>query len=208
MSSTSDREARAALAVAVPRRQVLAGLAGLPVLFALGGCTGREPQPQPSGSSSASGGRPSTTPAIDPPAVDSAALGVTAADAIMLLAAYEATVAAHPGLAPVLAPYASDHDTHLEALGERITLPTSSPVGSSPATSTPPGVLTIGPSSTVPPVPIDPAAARDALVQAEEVTGATARDAARGARDGETARLLASIGASRAVHALLLGASR
>jgi hypothetical protein len=55
-------------------------------------------------------------------------------------------------------------------------------------------------------VPTDPAAARAALVLAERSASDAATDAARHARDGEIARLLASISASRGVHALLLGA--
>jgi hypothetical protein len=127
------------------------------------------------------------TPTVAPP-VDASALEATATDATTLLAAYAATVALHAQLASVLAPYESDHDTHLAALAELVPVPAS---GTS--------------ATTGPPVPPDPAAARAALAQAEKVTGEAARDAARLAQDGEAARLLASIGASRGVHALLLG---
>ena len=146
----------------------------------------------------------------EPPVVDAPALVAAATDALALLAAYEATVSQHPALGPVLAPYAADHDTHLEALAERITLPTSAPFPplptTAPTTTGPTSGAPAGPTNTAPPVPTDPAGARAAVVQAEIVTGEAARDAARQARDGEVARLLASIGASRAVHALLLGA--
>jgi hypothetical protein len=208
MARTVDRRDSAAVPPVLSRRRALAGLAGVPVALALGACTSPAPQPEPSDTASTTGaGSPSTPPAA-PPDPDAPALEATARDAMALLAAYEATIAAHPTLGAVLASYAADHDTHLDALAERVTLPTSAATTSSPtgsATAAPTSGQP-GPSSTALPVPADPAAARAAIVQAEQVTGESARDAARKARNGEVARLLASIGASRAVHALLLGA--
>jgi hypothetical protein len=211
MPSTGHRQAPAASLRVMERRRVLAGLAGfalMPAGLALTSCTGADPGPRPSGPSSGSA-PPSPEPTPDPPHPDAVALGSAAADATALLAAYEATAARHPALAPVLAPYATDHDAHLSALTERFALPTTSPTSAAAtSTTTAPasGSPSPGPSSTAPPVAADPGAARAALVQAEELTGETAHAAARGARVGEAARLLASIGASRAVHALLLGA--
>jgi len=189
--------------VALPRRRVLAGLAGLPL--ALAACTTRGPRSQQSTPPPPAGGSPTTSAApTQPAAVDAPALEAAAADALALLATYEATVALHPSLGPALAASAADHDAHLDVLAERITLPNTT---SSPATSGPTGRPQTGPTSTGPLVPADPVAARAAVVQAEAVTGEAARDAAGKAHDGEAARLLASIGTSRAVHALLLGAS-
>lgn len=137
---------------------------------------------------------------------------VAAAEAaLQLIATYEATIATHPALDPVLAQHAADHDVHLHALGERVEVPTTArPVTAvSPTSTVPPATAgPTGPASTptgtLTPVPADPAAARAALAGAEQVAGEEAATAAREARDGEAARLLASIAASRAVHALLL----
>jgi hypothetical protein len=186
---------------ALSRRQVLGALVGLPLVLTVAGCTGSQAGPEPSGSapgatgSPGSQGAPTTTPPPPPP--DLPALTEASVAARGLLATYEATASAHPTLAPVLAPYAADHSAHLDALGPWVAGPT--PSSSVTATST--GAGTAGPT-----VPADPAAARAALVQAEKVAGDAATASARTARDGEAARLLASIGASRAVHAMLLQA--
>ena len=205
MPSTGDRRPPSGLQMLITRRRLLVGLAAVPVAATLAGCTG-DAGPEPSGSSSTDG-TPTTTPATQAPLPDGPALEAAAAAALALLAAYEATTARHPPLGPVLAPFAADHDAHLEALSAWITAPTATPAPSpSTSASGPSPSGSAGPPVTSPPVSEDPAAARAAIVAAEEQTGDAAREAARSAEDGEAARLLASIGASRGVHALLLGA--
>jgi hypothetical protein len=213
MLSTGNRDRPAAcLAGCVPRRRVLAALAALPVTLALTACTrgrldARSPGQQPTMSPPPTSTAPATP---EPVVIDALAIKATAAEARALLAAYEATITAHASLGPVLAPYVADHDAHLSALAERISLPTptvpATPTATTPVPSGSVGAPTAGPTLPGAPVPTDPAAARAALVLAERLASDAAKDAARHARDGEIARLLASISASRRVHAILLGA--
>ena len=156
-----------ASASALSRRALLAGTLGAVVApLDLGGCAS---DPEPAA-----------------PTPDETALGFTLTSATELLAAYTATTAAHPGLAPRLDPLAADHRTHLAALG-----PGPSP---SPTPSVPP----------VPSVPADPAAAQAALTAAE-TAAAAALTSRVGPIDADLARTLASVAACRAAHAADLG---
>jgi len=157
-----------ASASALSRRALLAGTLGAVVApLVLGGCTS---DPEPAA-----------------PTPDETALGFTLTSATELLAAYTATTAAHPGLAPRLDPLAADHRTHLAALGPG---PSPSPTPS--------------PTPSVPPVPADPAAAQAALTAAE-TAAAAALTSRVGPIDADLARTLASVAACRAAHAADLG---
>ena len=142
----------------------MAGLAGT-----LSGCT--------------SGAGPTT----DPTAAAAAARGLrrrAARDSAGLLARYQATVAAHPGLADSLAPYADAVSAHLRALTE-------------------PGREPAGATGGPPEVPAEPAAALGALSEAEqELSGKRLSSVAEAPPD--LARLLASLSAAGAAHAHLL----
>ncbi|MGZ4593250.1 MAG: hypothetical protein ACXV3C_05260 [Actinomycetes bacterium] len=125
-------------------------------------------------------------------------LAARAADEIRLLAAaYAATIARHPGTRPVLGRLAAEHEAHVAALVA--VLPTPSPGSSASADPSP------SPTATpAAPVPSAPAAASAALAAAERSAAARRRGQA-GRAGPELARLLASIGACEAVHAVLLG---
>ncbi|MGI5340382.1 hypothetical protein ACQEVS_24760 [Streptomyces sp. CA-181903] len=107
-------------------------------------------------------------------------------DTAALLARYDATLAAHPGLAPRLRPLRAETARHAAAFGA-----TAAPV---PSSSAPP-----------PAVPDDPDQALATLAAAERRT-ADGHTAALAAAPPELARLLASVAASGAAHAYLLGA--
>jgi len=189
----------------IARRRVLLGLLGVPAGLALASCSSGAARPLPTGLTTTGGARTST-PATAPPVLDARSLVAAAKTALILIATYEATIATHPTLGPVLGPYALDHDAHLVALAERVPLPTVPLLTSAPTSGPtgPGGLPSAGQTSTAIPVPANPAGARAAVVLAEQVAGEQATAAARDARDGEAARLLASIAASRAVHALIL----
>jgi len=133
-----------------------------------------------------------------------------------LVQLHEATVAAHPTLLALLAPFLADHRAHAQAIDPELAASptpaaatsssgvpasTASPSSSASATATPTGA---GP--TIPAVPPDPDAALAALAGAETAASASARADAVGAVEPALARLLASIAASRALHAYLLDA--
>lgn len=198
------------------RRGVLRAVAGVTVGVAasalVSGCTG-EAAPGP------------TRPTAPDPDALARSDGVDGERA--LLAAYDATIAAHPALAGALAPIVADHRAHLAAFDPTATqtptggatpASTGSPAGgggsadvnatagggsaaSGGATATadasPSGRATAAPS-----VPADPVAAVEALTRLE--TRASARRLARLADVTPTlARLLACVSASEAVHATL-----
>ncbi|GHF73686.1 lipoprotein [Streptomyces mashuensis] len=159
------------------RRSVLAGgaagllAAGAPVLT---GCS--------------SGGRGDTRAAGD----ERRARERQALASAELLRWYDATLAAHPDLAPRLAPLREEVARHTAAFRPQAASPASpSPEAPSP---TPSG----GPS-----VPGDPKAALAALADAERRT-AEARTAALASATPQLARLLASVAAAGAAHAYLL----
>ncbi|MEU7169628.1 hypothetical protein AB0A70_34085 [Streptomyces morookaense] len=106
-------------------------------------------------------------------------------DSAALLERYDATVAAHAGLAARLRPLRAEVARHAEAFGPR---PAPSPSPSAPRVQ----------------VPADEKAALAALADAERRT-ADARTTALAGAPPELARLLASVAAAGAVHAYLLG---
>ncbi|MCC2280637.1 hypothetical protein LKL35_35315 [Streptomyces sp. ET3-23] len=112
-------------------------------------------------------------------------------DSAALLERYDATVAAHAGLAARLRPLRAEVARHTEAFGPR---PAPSPSPSASASPSAPRVQ----------VPADEEAALAALADAERRT-ADARTTALAGAPPELARLLASVAASGAVHAYLLG---
>jgi hypothetical protein len=148
------------------RRQGLLLLAGLPVLGAAACSTDVEP-PAPTASPPGPG---------DPAADDERAL----------ITRYEATIAAHPGLAVTLTPIIGQHRAHLQAL-----------VG--------PDAEAGPPVDAVPTVPGDARAAVAALAQAERAASRQRIDACASAESSERARVLAFIAASEASHAVELG---
>ncbi|MFI0736490.1 hypothetical protein ACH4PU_00040 [Streptomyces sp. NPDC021100] len=113
---------------------------------------------------------------------DGRARAEAARNAAALLARYDATLAAHAGLAPRLRPLRAETARHARAFGA-------------------------APSSPAPPpaVPDDPDEALAALAAAERRT-ADGHTAALAAAPPELARLLASVAAAGAAHAYLLGA--
>lgn len=164
---------------AVRRRDLLGAALGTAGLALVAGCTGTPP-PRP---------RPSPTPTgPDPQLAD-------LENEQALLAAYDATLRAHPKLADRLRPVRADHAAHAAALRRLLT-----PAGGRRRTSASP----TPPAPTVSPVPADPAAALAALRTAEQSAYA-ARTRACLAAATDRAALLGSIAASEASHGVLLG---
>lgn len=158
------------------RRAVLAG-AGV---LALSACTG------------------STGVVAPRPTRDQRLTARVVAEIRALAALYAAAAARHPGLQASLAPYAAEHRAHLRALTPLLfTEPAPSASGSRTASPSPS-------PEPVPAVPATAGATRAALVAAER-SAARLRRAQCLAAGPELARLLASISASEAVHAALLG---
>jgi hypothetical protein len=124
-----------------------------------------------------------------------------AAEITVLVGAYAATIAAHPHTRGALGPLAAEHQAHLVALAALQPAPTGSPSPSS-STSTSPSVSASPSASSAAAAP-SPAAARAALATAEEAAAARRRQQAQHAGP-DLARLLASIAACEAVHALLV----
>lgn len=126
---------------------------------------------------------PTTPPAPAPTteAAQDALRSRVVAQETNLLARYDATVQAHPGLAPILTVIADQHREHRLAL-----------VSGEPPPS---------PESTPPPVPSDPSAAVTELIAAERTAADERTGACEEAADVELARLLALIAASEAGHA-------
>lgn len=121
-----------------------------------------------------------------------------ARDSSALLARYDATLAAHPGLGERLRPLRAEVARHAAAFGVSPApgAPSARPrTGASPAASSP------GPSA--PAVPPDEKQARTDLAVAERRT-ADARATALVSAAPELARLLASVAAAGAAHAYLL----
>lgn len=111
-----------------------------------------------------------------------------AKETALLVAAYDATIEAHPDLAAELRPLRAELVRHLEAFGGH-ELP--SPSGSAST------------GSSSPQVPKGAKAARRALAEAEKRTADARADSLLDAPP-ELARLLASVAASGAGHVLLL----
>ncbi|MCX4513622.1 hypothetical protein OHA27_25520 [Streptomyces sp. NBC_01619] len=171
------------------RRRALIG-AGAAVTAALSGCSSDEP-----------GARRDAPPSVS---AETLLRRRSAALSSALLGRYDAVLAAHPGLAPRLAPLRAQVALHVEALsptGDR-PRPASSPSPSSSAGA----AASPSPSSSSSPsaaVPADAGAAVRELASAERSTAAAHTAALTGAPP-EYARLLASVAAAGAVHVYLL----
>ncbi|MEU5304806.1 hypothetical protein ACH4YO_36605 [Streptomyces noursei] len=114
-----------------------------------------------------------------------------ARDSRALLARYDATLAAHPGLGARLRVLRDEVAHHIEAF-------TSGAPSAAPSAS-----ATSAASGSAPGVPADERSARAALADAER-TLADSRTAALVTASPELARLLASVAAAGAAHAYLL----
>lgn len=154
------------------RRTLLSVLAATGVTVAAGGCV-------------AGGTRHAASPTPSGPDPQSRDL----ADERDLLAAYDATIAAHPDLADRLGPMREDHARHVEALAGLLSASTSP---SASATSVPP-----------PEVPAERAGALAALRSAEQ-NAAAARTDSCVAASGDRAALLGSVAACESSHAAVL----
>lgn len=121
-----------------------------------------------------------------------------AKDTASLIAAYDATAKAHPGLAGELRPLRAELERHLDAFGghEPPTAPSTAPSSGLPDAGSPAGAPATG-------VPESPGAARRLLAEAEHRTSRSRTDDLLAAPP-ELARLLASVAASGAGHVLLL----
>ncbi|MEU4079374.1 hypothetical protein DEJ45_09580 [Streptomyces venezuelae] len=126
-----------------------------------------------------------------------------------LLERYDATLAAHPALAPRLGALRSSVAAHAKALGEGGT--TVRPATAGPNTTAAPASTAAptaaagkpGHAPTAAPVPADPRAALGELAAAERAA-ADAHTTTLLAAPPEYARLLASVAAAGAAHAYLL----
>lgn len=124
---------------------------------------------------------PGPTESTSPQADDAPLRAQVSQEENDLVARYEATIAAHPGLASVLAPITEQHRAHLAAVLD----------ASSEAPTT-------GPT---PAVPADPNAALTEIISAERAAADARTTACGSAGSAELARLLALIAASEASHA-------
>ncbi|MET9295877.1 hypothetical protein [Streptomyces sp. NPDC003077] len=122
-----------------------------------------------------------------------------ARDSAALLAHYDATLAAHPALAPRLKPLRAEVAAHVGAFGGSANASPSASARQPSGRARP----APSPSASAPTVPEDAAKARAALADAERRT-ADARTAALADAPPELARLLASVAAAGAAHAYLL----
>ncbi|MFD3727121.1 hypothetical protein [Streptomyces sp. NPDC058671] len=114
-----------------------------------------------------------------------------------LLERYDATLAAHPALAPLLNPLRRSVAAHTKAFGEGGT--TVRPATAAPTAS----ATSVAPTPAPVPVAGDPRAALGELAAAEG-TASDAHTAALLTAPPEYARLLASVAAACAAHAYLL----
>ncbi|MEU3303487.1 hypothetical protein ABZ729_27290 [Streptomyces sp. NPDC006678] len=177
------------------RRRALIG-AGAAVTAALSGCSSDEP-----------GARRDAPPSVS---AETLLRRRSAALSSALLGRYDAVLAAHPGLAPRLAPLRAQVALHVESLsptGDR-PRPASSPSPSLSSNASPSAgaAASPSPSSSSSPsaaVPADAGAAVRELASAERSTAAAHTAALTGAPP-EYARLLASVAAAGAVHVYLL----
>jgi hypothetical protein len=167
------------------RRQVLAA-ALVAVGGAAAGCRAAD-RPAPGGSSA-----PTSSPAPAAPSPDPLTALLDAEQ--QLLAGYDRTARAHPGLAGRLAPLRADHAEHAAALGRTLAGTLAKP---------PVGTATGSPSPEPAPVPVSMAAALAELRAAEGVAATTLARAAETA-PADRAALLASIAACEASHRVLL----
>jgi hypothetical protein len=174
--------------VRLPRRSLVRGALWTGALVAGGGlitaCDGPD-----SGSSES----PTPTPKPDPdlPVVTAAVTRTR-----KLIDRYTATAARHTELK--LEAYLARHRAHLKALSDGSAGPR--PPAASPTTPAP----TVSATATGAAVPGTPSAAVVELIALENTAAAERTKALVRARNPELARLLASIGACEAVHALML----
>jgi len=182
------------LEVAMPaltRRTVLRAAAAAAVLLAGAGCTDAD----------RSGATPTTTPGPASEPDDLLKAAVAAAEDEMI-AAYEATLAAHPALTGRLRGNLERHRLHRAVLG---TSAAGSPTPSQSAAARPstPAPLGAAPTSSAPTTaapPADPVLALEALARQEGLAADARRADCLAAQDGELARLLASVAACEHLH--------
>jgi hypothetical protein len=156
---------------------------------------------------SGGGGGPAPRKAV--PAPGTAARAQAARDSLGLLGRYDAVIAAHPELAARLAPLRAEVARHAQAFGGTLPLPSA---GAAAPASAPPDASssTASPSATPRPSPhpasAHPASAAASLssLAAAERALADRRAAALLTAPGDLARLMASVAAAGAGHAVLL----
>ncbi|GAA3583190.1 hypothetical protein [Streptomyces osmaniensis] len=164
------------------RRTLLASVAGAALLV---GCTSR-----PDESDGGTSGSPSLA---------EKARARAARDSEDLVGRYDAVLAAHPVLAPVVGPLRAESLRHAAAFGP-------GPSAGSPTPSGTPTGGTASPSASPSASVSVPTNERDALADLAAAERALADRRAKALLDvpGELARLLASVAAAGAVHAYLL----
>ncbi|MEU1254382.1 hypothetical protein ABZ445_13975 [Streptomyces chartreusis] len=164
------------------RRALLASVAGAALLV---GCTSR-----PDESEGGTSGSPSLA---------EKARARAARDSDDLVGRYDAVLAAHPVLAPVVGPLRAEALRHAAAFGP-------GPSAGSPTPSGTPTGGTASPSASPSASVSVPTNERDALADLAAAERALADRRAKALLDvpGELARLLASVAAAGAVHAYLL----
>ncbi|MFE4579867.1 hypothetical protein [Streptomyces chartreusis] len=164
------------------RRALLASVAGAALLV---GCTSR-----PDESDGGTSGSPSLA---------EKARARAARDSDDLVGRYDAVLAAHPVLAPVVGPLRAEALRHAAAFGP-------GPSAGSPTPSGTPTGGTASPSASPSASVSVPTNERDALADLAAAERALADRRAKALLDvpGELARLLASVAAAGAVHAYLL----
>ncbi|MBT2446984.1 hypothetical protein J7F03_07850 [Streptomyces sp. ISL-43] len=166
------------------RRSLLAGAAGIAGAALLSGCS--------------DGDAPGAEPEIP---LERRMRESAAGDSGRLLERYDATVAAHPALAPRLAPLRASVAAHTAALADAPSPAPSRSAPPSPSASATAAAAAPGPGAE--PVPPKPADALTALSDAERSL-AEARTISLAGAPGELARMLASLAACGHVHAYLL----
>ncbi|MEU9718634.1 hypothetical protein [Streptomyces sp. NPDC047976] len=172
------------------RRSLLAGAAGATGAVLLTGCAG-------------SGGEPGADSGI---ALDRRMREGAVRDSRQLLERYDATLAAHPGLAERLGPLREAVAAHTSALAPADPAagkPSPRPGPPSPSASGAAAPAAGAPAARKEPVPAQPGEALSALADAERDLS-EARTVALAGAPGELARMLASVAACGAVHAYLL----
>ena len=161
-------------------------LAGVTALAALpGAATAACSAPAPSSSSSTAGS------AQADPQVAQVLLDAAVADEWLMVARYEAAIAAHPDLQGALAPVLDQHAKHAAALGSQ-----------RPEQLPPAGTMPASRSRTIALLAAAESAACDQRIDA--CVGSSEPVPADGAEGTGRARLLASIAASEASHAQYL----
>lgn len=150
------------------RRALLAGSAIVGATLVTGAACTSGPEPEPA---------PTSSPPADQDAALRTAVGAQEAD---LIALYDATMQAHPGLAASLAAIRDEHAAHAESMAS------------------------VAPSTQPAPIAATRGEALAALIAAEQQAIALRATACEEALDPELARLTALIAASEAGHAEFL----